>query len=39
MAHLLGAPTTGRLIVWGRVGCKATWLAGSEREAAAAAGA
>ncbi|KIZ05687.1 hypothetical protein MNEG_2275 [Monoraphidium neglectum] len=38
MARLLGAPSVGRLVLWGRVGCKASWLAGSEREAAAAAG-
>ncbi|KAI8472083.1 MAG: hypothetical protein J3K34DRAFT_519984 [Monoraphidium minutum] len=39
MARNLGARSPGRLVVWGKVGCKASWLAGSEQEAAAAAAA
>ncbi|GBF89034.1 hypothetical protein Rsub_01533 [Raphidocelis subcapitata] len=39
MARHLGTASPGRLVVWGRVGCKATWLAGSEAERAAAAAA
>jgi hypothetical protein len=39
MAELLGSPSPGRLVLWGRVGCKAFWPAASEGEAAAAAGA